>query len=321
MVGKADLDAMLTDYEKDQEERGDGASFFTPPAGKSHIRLLPPHDDAEGRVIVRGGNHWVGGRSVSCPIAFNVEDSCWLCSRAEELALSGDKRNEAEARDVQVKIRFFANVINPNDVDKGIMVWEFGRQVYDQILKYMGDPDYGDVSDTDEGYDLVVEKEGTGKKTRYSIRARRKPSGLDNDILALIDEDSEALKDLRNVRTFLDDDEMMELYEGAEDELPDEEDEEAPRRRRAATRTTVREEDEEEEKAAEDPDEDPDEGGGEPDEEAPRRRSSRRRAGASDEPKRERPGRPLSTRRTSSRRGASEVVGEVLASRKKAGGR
>jgi len=318
MPNKTDMDAMLKDYETDQDERGEGASFLTVPTGKSHVRLLPPHDDADGRVIVRGGNHWIGGRSVSCPIAFNVEDSCWLCERAEELATSGDKRNEAEARDLQVKIRFFANVINPNDVDKGIMTWEFGRMVYDQILKYMGDPDYGDVSDTDEGYDLVVEKEGKGKKTRYSIRARRNQSGLDADILALIDEDPEALKDLRNVRTFLDDDEMIELYEGAEDEeLPDDEgeEEEAPRRRRRATRTTVREEDpdDEEEEEAEQAEEDPED----EEEEKPRRgRASTRGGSKREKEKAPKPGRPIK-RAASGRQSTRKVVDEVLAGRGK----
>lgn len=237
MIAKADLKAMLHDYDEDQSERGEGTSFYRPPIGRSYVRLLPPHEDAEGRAIIRGGTHWVG-QTVLCPTAFRAGSSCFFCDRVEELLAAGNEADAKEAASLRRRATFYANVIDPSDLDKGIMVWEFGRSIYDQILKYMGDPDYGDISDPNEGYDLAVERQGAGMKTRYHLRARKSASALGADILDMLEEPG-ALMDLSNVRKFLTPEEMMELYEGA---LEGEEEEEPHQRQ--ASRTTIREDDE-----------------------------------------------------------------------------
>jgi hypothetical protein len=238
VVGRADLDAMLADRDEDEAERGAGVRFFTVPVGRTYVRILPPHEEANGRTIVKGGVHWIGGRSISCPAAFRVADECWLCNRAQELYDSGNEDDRKEAAALAMRVRFHANIVTPNDLDTGIQVWEFGRQVYDQIMRYIADPDYGDISDPEDGYDLIVEREGSGRKTRYNIRARKSPSALAPDVIALIEEDPDSLKDLRNLRPFLTDEEMQAGYEGESDEI-DEEDEEDERRPAAKRRTST----------------------------------------------------------------------------------
>lgn len=217
MVGKTDINAMLSDYDEDREARGGGV-FYRPPVGESLIRLLPAREDASGRAIVKGGTHWVGGRSVACPVACRLGESCFLCDRADELFRSGDAADRAEARELSVRIRFYANVYNPRDPSMGIKVWEFGRQVYDQLMRYMADPDYGDVTDLDTGYDFVVERVGERLKTRHFIRARKSPSPVIQEIRDLLDQNPDALHNLRGLWPAVSNDEMRELYEGISDE-------------------------------------------------------------------------------------------------------
>jgi hypothetical protein len=40
---------------------------------------------------------------------------------------------------------------------EGVRFWGFGKTVYQEILGYMADPDYGDITDPNEGRDITVE--------------------------------------------------------------------------------------------------------------------------------------------------------------------
>ena len=40
---------------------------------------------------------------------------------------------------------------------EGVRFWGFGKTVYQEILGYMADPDYGDITDPESGRDITVE--------------------------------------------------------------------------------------------------------------------------------------------------------------------
>ena len=222
---KANVAKMLADFADDQAERGSGVRFFKVPVGKTYVRLLPPRgsDDEDTSFIVRGGTHWLNEQSIACPLLIGAAKSCFLCNRVAELRASSDSADKREAADLAVRRRYYANIILPNDPEAGIQVWEFGPQVAEQIYQYIGDGEYGDISDPDEGYDLIVERTGEGKKSRYRIRCRKSPSALPQEIRDQIEDDPEALHDLRTLRPIFSNEEMEELYAGSRDEYGDEE--------------------------------------------------------------------------------------------------
>ena len=55
-------------------------------------------------------------------------------------------------------MRTFAPVIIRGRESEGVKFWGFGKTVYEEILGFMTDPDYGDITDPLSGRDIVVEK-------------------------------------------------------------------------------------------------------------------------------------------------------------------
>ena len=55
------------------------------------------------------------------------------------------------------KLRTFVPVIVRGEEGEGVRFWGFGKTVYQEILGYITDPDYGDITDPTSGRDLTIE--------------------------------------------------------------------------------------------------------------------------------------------------------------------
>jgi hypothetical protein len=55
-----------------------------------------------------------------------------------------------------------------------VKIWGFGKQVYQELLKIMDDPDYGDITDPKEGRDLTLEITKTSTWPETTIRPKPK---------------------------------------------------------------------------------------------------------------------------------------------------
>ena len=53
-------------------------------------------------------------------------------------------------------MRVYAAVVVRGEEEKGVQVWSFGKTVYQTLLNYMLDEDYGDITDPTEGFDIKV---------------------------------------------------------------------------------------------------------------------------------------------------------------------
>ena len=58
----------------------------------------------------------------------------------------GSKESYELAKKLYPKMRCFAPVIVRGEEDKGVRLWAFGKQIYQSLLNYMLDEDYGDLS-------------------------------------------------------------------------------------------------------------------------------------------------------------------------------
>jgi hypothetical protein len=58
---------------------------------------------------------------------------------------------------MEPKLRTFAPVIVRGKESEGVKFWGFGKTVYQDILGYIADPDYGDITDPHTGRDIVLE--------------------------------------------------------------------------------------------------------------------------------------------------------------------
>jgi hypothetical protein len=104
---------------------------------------------------------------------------------AKQLRQTNDKENWKLAKKLDPKMRVFAPVIVRGEEDKGVRLWEFGKEIYMQLLGIAEDEDYGDFTDINEGRDFTVDASigdiGGRQGIKCSIRVKPKTSPLGTD--------------------------------------------------------------------------------------------------------------------------------------------
>jgi hypothetical protein len=101
--------------------------------------------------------------------------------------LRNESRDNKSAYELQKKLwpkmRCFAPVIVRGEEDKGVRLWSFGKMVYQELLGYMLDEDYGDITDVKAGRDLKIScRKQPGKKwaeTKVTPRVKQTPLSSD----------------------------------------------------------------------------------------------------------------------------------------------
>ena len=95
----------------------------------------------------------------------------------------GSKESYELAKKLYPKMRCYAPVIVRGEEEKGVRLWAFGKQVYQTLLNYMLDEDYGDITDPHEGRDVRVTCTKTPGKmwATTDVRPRGKDSPLNED--------------------------------------------------------------------------------------------------------------------------------------------
>ena len=101
---------------------------------------------------------------------------------AKQLRTTNDKENWKLSKKLEPKMRVFAPVIVRGEEEKGVRMWEFGKEVYMQLLGIADDEDYGDYTDINEGRDFTLEAVmgdiGGRQGLKTSIRIKPKTSPL-----------------------------------------------------------------------------------------------------------------------------------------------
>ena len=73
-----------------------------------------------------------------------------------KLREDGSKESYELAKKLYPKMRCFAPVVVRGEEDKGVRLWAFGKQIYQSLLNYMLDEDYGDITDPNDGNDIRI---------------------------------------------------------------------------------------------------------------------------------------------------------------------
>ena len=92
----------------------------------------------------------------------------------------GTKESYELAKKLYPKMRCYAPVIVRGEEDKGVRLWAFGKQIYQSLLNFMLDEDYGDITDVESGRDIrVVCTKIPGRKwASTEVRPRGKDTQL-----------------------------------------------------------------------------------------------------------------------------------------------
>jgi len=115
------------------------------------------------------------------PYQFNKPDP--IQELITKLRDEGSKESYELAKKLYPKMRCYAPVIVRGEEDRGVRLWAFGKTVYQTLLNYMLDEDYGDITDPHEGRDVRVSCQKNPGQTwaTTDVRPRGKDSPLSED--------------------------------------------------------------------------------------------------------------------------------------------
>jgi hypothetical protein len=172
-VNQGDMEEITKQFGKSE--------FMKLKVGKTRLRVVPGRGRKtfmsvqQHRVEIPGEQY---ARRYTCP-----GKGCPICARAAELSRSGNPKDSEAAYQLRATVKVFCNVIDRADPESGPKVWEFGKKVWGQVESILSNEDAGgDFTDPNDGFDLIVDRKGTGKNdTEYKVLAARQASPLSED--------------------------------------------------------------------------------------------------------------------------------------------
>lgn len=182
---KNKLNALQSQGQKKEKEKVDYSKYLWKPKqeGKYQIRIVPSKFDKNNpftEVFV----HY-GFTKFPLYALTNWGEKDPIVEFCKQLKTVGDKESYSLARKLEPKMRIFAPVIVRGEEDKGVRLWEFGKEIYMQLLGIADDEDYGDYTNITEGRDFTLEAVigdiGGKKGLKSTIRIKPKTSPLSTD--------------------------------------------------------------------------------------------------------------------------------------------
>jgi len=161
---------------------GKNKDFWRPQDGEQTIRIVPT---ADGDPFKDFHFHYnVGANSgFLCPKR-NFGDECPVCNFATKLYNEKTPESIKEAKKFFARQRFFSPVLVRGEEVDGVRVWGYGKMAYESLLSLVLNPEYGDITDVDEGTDLVLSygKPAGASFPQTKLTPRRRSSPLCEDL-------------------------------------------------------------------------------------------------------------------------------------------
>jgi len=199
-----DLSAIKSKLSSLQNQRSGGQKrdmsliLWKPTVGKHSVRIVPSVINKSNpfrEVLIHYG---IGNRTMISLANFDEKDP--IVEFAKQLRQSSDKDNWSLAKKLEPKMRVFAPVIVRGEEEKGVRLWEFGKQVYTELLSIADDPDIGDYTDPIQGRDITIEttdaaSNGTGfNQSKVRVRTKITPlSDSADDVKKWLTEQPDAM--------------------------------------------------------------------------------------------------------------------------------
>ena len=158
-------------------------TLWRPAVGKHSVRIVPSAFNKSNPFKEVYMHYGINNKTMVSPITFGEKDP--IVEFAQGLRKSSNKDDWQLAKKLEPKMRVLVPVVVRGEEDKGVRLWEFGKQVYMDLLKFAEDEDIGDFTDPITGRDITIEtagKETTGLMYNTStVRVRTKSTSLSDD--------------------------------------------------------------------------------------------------------------------------------------------
>ena len=151
--------------------------------GKHSVRILPSAYDKTNPFKEMYIYYGINNKTMMSPACYDEKDP--IAEFTQKLRKSSNKEDWQLARKLEPKMRTVVPIIVRGEEDKGVMLWEFGKQVFMELLAIMEDEDVGDYTDPISGRDITIETtspEQNGTNFNQSkVRVRTKITPLSED--------------------------------------------------------------------------------------------------------------------------------------------
>jgi hypothetical protein len=147
--------------------------IWKPKPGKQVVRIVPYKYEPDNPFIELKFHYNINNKTYLSPDSFGRPDP--IVEFSNRLKKTGSKEDWQMGRKMEPKMRTFAPVIVRGEEHEGVKFWGFGKQVYQELLSIISDPDFGDITDLTSGRDIVVEfktAEGGASFPETSIRVK-----------------------------------------------------------------------------------------------------------------------------------------------------
>ena len=147
--------------------------IWKPKPGKQVVRIVPYKYEPDNPFIELKFHYNINNKTYLSPDSFGRPDP--IVEFSNRLKKTGSKEDWQMGRKMEPKMRTFAPVIVRGEDHEGVKFWGFGKQVYQELLSIISDPDFGDITDLTNGRDIVVEfktAEGGASFPETSIRVK-----------------------------------------------------------------------------------------------------------------------------------------------------
>lgn len=160
---------------------------WKPQPGKQQVRIVPYKHQPDNPFIELYFHYGINNRTYLSPKSFGRPDP--IVEFAEKLTRSGDKDDYRMGRSLMPKMRTFVPVLVREEEAEGVRFWGFGKEVYQELLSVIADPDYGDITDATNGRDITIEflsAEEAGRsfpKTNIRVKPNTSPISDNKNII------------------------------------------------------------------------------------------------------------------------------------------
>ena len=129
--------------------------IWKPKPGKQVVRIVPYKYQPDNPFIELKFHYNINNKTYLSPDSFNRPDP--IVEWPNRMKKTGNKEDWQLGRKMEPKMRTYAPILVRGEESEGIKFWGFGKNVYQEILSIINDPDYGDITDPVNGRDIVVE--------------------------------------------------------------------------------------------------------------------------------------------------------------------
>ena len=207
-----DLNAIKNRLNQLQTTNTRTSNLWKPQPGQQLVRIVPYKHNKDNPFIELYFHYDLGGKNYLSPISFGRPDP--IEEFAQKLKATSSKDDYRLGRKIEAKMRTFAPVVVRGEEKEGVRFWGFGKTVYQELLGIIADPDYGDISDSSTGRDIVVERQTAAEagnqygKTTIRVKPNQTTLTDDSELLEKLLNEQPNIGELYNEPTY---DELKEV--------------------------------------------------------------------------------------------------------------